>query len=338
MACTPFLAGLIAGVLLGAIPAPRIAAATAAAVSIPPPASGRPVSVPEGILPADVLARVELLRENVEQIRRFTGRPPAPAPLLRAGGAMPREVYSQALNLERRSNRLAFEQSRVTRPEGIPLRRDARPADVFAVVNRSLEAILTVKETLGIEEVIVEKVQPDGTSPTQVFNTIVLAGAEVNELLEHQTSPSHVFQQVTEAVHQAAALQASTPGAAPMPDEPPFEPNKTPRDVYLRLQECFSLLQEIAAQRGQGTLRLKVSEEQAATAKPNDVSDLASLVVETLVHLHSLEPDSAEPPHAHYPGRKFPAHVFQRAGLLEAILVDLAAQSPQAPAPGPTTG
>ena len=37
----------------------------------PPPVSGRPLSDPESILPADVLARVALVRANVELLRRF---------------------------------------------------------------------------------------------------------------------------------------------------------------------------------------------------------------------------------------------------------------------------
>ena len=60
------------------------------------------------------------------------------APLLRVSSARPLEVYSQATNLERRANRLSFEQVRVIRPESPPTRREPRPADVFAVVDSAV--------------------------------------------------------------------------------------------------------------------------------------------------------------------------------------------------------
>ena len=53
-----------AGAYVVAAPAgAQMGGATAGAT--PPPVSGRRLSAPESILPADVLARVELLRENV---------------------------------------------------------------------------------------------------------------------------------------------------------------------------------------------------------------------------------------------------------------------------------
>jgi hypothetical protein len=58
---------------------------------------------------------------------------------------------------------------------------------------------------------------------------------------------------------------------------------------------------------------------------PTDVSDLASLVAEELLDLHRMFPDARKPVRAYYPGRRFPAHVYQRAGLLERLLEDLAA-------------
>ena len=67
-----------------------------AQVATPPPVSGRPLSDPEGILPADVLARVTLLRANVDLLRRYMGRNAPPPPLLQGTDARPGEVYSQA--------------------------------------------------------------------------------------------------------------------------------------------------------------------------------------------------------------------------------------------------
>jgi len=91
------LRSLTSLVLLFGVLADATLAADIRDVSTPPPVSGRRLSDPDSILPADVLARVQLLRDNLDLVRQFMGRPPSPAPLLRVESAQPREVFSQAL-------------------------------------------------------------------------------------------------------------------------------------------------------------------------------------------------------------------------------------------------
>ncbi len=304
------------------------------AVSTPPPVSGRRLSDPESILPADVLARAELVRGNVDLIRRYMGRPRPSVPLLEVEGAAPREVYSQALNLERRANQLAFEQVRVVRPESVPLQQDARPADVYAVVDSALASILLVKDELGIDDPVAERKRPETTEPSEVFNAVVAAGTEVDQLTRQQTSPRDVYRLVTESVHYGSALLASLPGGPRTPAEPAFEPNKTPADVYTRMRRCFELVRTIAGRQGQQVLLFESAPASLALVTPSDVSDLAALVGEELVHLHGQFPGASVPPRAYDPGRRFPADVYQRAGLLELILEQVAAAM-NAPEPAP---
>jgi len=307
--------------LLTGISAPASRAATERVT--PPPVSGRRLSVPESILPADVLARVELLRENVDLLRHYMGKSTPPVSLFRVESARPFEVYSQALNLQLRANRLAFEQVRVVRNESIPLMIEARPADVFGVVDAALAAVLVVKQNLGIETAVAEKQQPDTSTPSDVFNATIAAGSEINHLLEQRTSPSDVFQLVTAAVYTAAALHVVIPGGPSRPAEPSFEPNKMPSDVYSRMRRCFTLIRLLAESKGGATLRFEIDGEGSQRVSPNDVGDLASLIVEELTHLHRQVPVAVAPARAHYPGKRFPAHVYQRVGLLESILEDL---------------
>ena len=64
---------LLAGafVVLGGASSPATAEFEGAT---PPPVSGQRLSAPDSILPADVLARVELLRESAEVLRRYMGK------------------------------------------------------------------------------------------------------------------------------------------------------------------------------------------------------------------------------------------------------------------------
>jgi hypothetical protein len=290
-----------------------------------PPVSGRPLIEPDGILPADVLARTALLRANVELLRRYMGIPPGPPPLLQGDSAQPAEVYSQALNLETRANRLAFEQVRVVRKESMAVRGETRPHDVFLVVDSALASVLLVKRDMQIKQAIGERIQPESTTPSEVFNAVVSAGSEINNLLQGMTSPSDVFQLVTAATHTAATLHATIPDGGNLPDEPAFESNKMPADVLGHMHRCYQLVTALARSRGIDTLELRLLDERRDQVSPNDVSDMAALLVEQLTRIHSQFPQARQPARAYYPGKRFPSHVYQRVGLLEAILDELVA-------------
>jgi hypothetical protein len=63
-----------------------------------------------------------------------------------------------------------------------------------------------------------------------------------------------------------------------------------------------------------------------ASITAGDVFLLASVVVSQLDFLHQQIGVSKPPRQVFYPGRKFPADVYQRAGLLQAQLAQLAQQ------------
>ena len=56
---------------------------------------------------------------------------------------------------------------------------------------------------------------------------------------------------------------------------------------------------------------------------PEYLERVAALVSEELGHLHDEVPEARAATRAYYPGRRVPAHVYQRVGLLELILEDL---------------
>jgi hypothetical protein len=294
-------------------------------IKTPPPVSGRSLEDADSILPADVLARVELLRADIELLRQYMGREESPRALLRVVKARPAEVYSQALNLESRASRLAFEQVRAVNNQSMPPMLSPRPADVFAAVDAALAAVLLVKQDMNIRTAVAEMVQPESTTPSDVFNAAVAAGAEINGLLDSMTSASDVFQLVTSATHIAAALHTSVAGTGNLPDEPAFESGKMPADVLIRMRHCFDLVTQLAKVHGIAVLEFQMSAQQSVRGRvtPNDVSDMAALLVAELNDVHRSFRDARPAATAYYPGKLFPAHVYQRAGLLELILQDL---------------
>jgi hypothetical protein len=306
-------------------------AALAADPTPPPPASGRDANSEQAVLPADVLARVHLLRAELDLVRRELGARKVERPPFPVADAAPREVYFQALTLFRKSDRFCFEQVGVAAQMPVtPSAESIRPVHVYHLVNRAHVRILLIKEELGIVEKTVEATAPTTTTPTDVFRAIVAVNQQLNELLSERISASDVYQEVTEGVHLAAALLAHFPGARRIPEPPPFARRKTPIDVFGRLLAVFELLGVVAEKSGVKMITVDAA-QYGAGATHGDLFDVATLIVSELSYLHSKLPRARKPMPAYYPGRRTPSHVFQRVGLLEtqlATLRDLVAAQP----------
>ncbi len=278
------------------------------------------------VAPPDVFVRVALLRSELDLIRYEMGKPRDDRPELPVSDAAPREVFFQALTLVRKADRLAFEQLRERTPLPEPPIGEIRPADVLAVVDNAFARVRRVKEALGIANQGRDIPRDSTKRPTDVLRSIVQANRQLNLLLDREFNPSDVYEQVTVAMSYASPLLARFPGVTTIPPPPPFERGKRPADVYRRLVGCFERTRRIAEGLGIQVLALEVGAEELAAVTPSDVYDIASLLVAELAHLHTQFRD-VEPPHeTYYPGRKFPSHVYQRAGILESQLIELQKQ------------
>jgi hypothetical protein len=275
------------------------------------------------IAPRDVFAHVELLQSEVEALRNYMGKPRNQQQDLLVSKAAPREVYFQALTLFDKADRLCFEQTRQrARPPRAPA-GDAQPADVLHVVSAALDRVREVKQHYELDVAGVAAQPTDDKSPNDVFRVIVQTNRQLNLLLDERFSPSDVFQHVTHGIGYAARLLEQFPNAEIFPSEPEFEPGKTPADVYRRLLTCFDKVRALAATYDEDVLELRVDEALINEAEPSDVYDIASLVVAELAHLHS-QVDNANPPRkVYFAGRKLPADVWQRVGVLERQLDEL---------------
>ncbi|MEE8104660.1 MAG: hypothetical protein V3T86_03900 [Planctomycetota bacterium] len=281
----------------------------------PKRAAARPID------PPDVYALTMFVRKELELIRLEMGKPAGRPSALKVKNAAPREVLFQALTLFRKTKRLCFEQLRehIEMPE--VHRGKIRPAQVHAVVDKVLTRLQNLKAGLGIKEKSEKTPRDASKTPTDVFRSIGEANRQLNVLIEKPFSPSDVFQQVTLGVGYAARLLARFPGATRIPAAPKFERRKRPDDVFRRLVSCFERCRAIAESAGLPLLELEAKRTEGLS--PSDVYDVASLVVSELAYLHAQLKDSPPPREVFQPGTKFPAHVYQRAGLLESQLIQL---------------
>ena len=286
------------------------------------PVSGREIT-PEQILPADVLARTHLIQDEIALIRAHMGRSDVAVLDVHIAGATPREVFFQALSLYQKVTRLQFEHLREISPtREIESGEMIRPWHVWHRVDDSLAVVLKIKEKLGITTQAEEKVQDISTVPSQVFLMLLKTNRDINDLLTEKISPSHVFMQVTLALSYATRLRQAFPQPR-MPDVPGFEPDKRPSDVYRRLLICFKETQEIMSSSNLESVTFEISDESLEAVVPNDVYNLASLLVSQLSFLHSQLQNAPPALGVYYPGPKTPSDVYQRAGILEIQLNEI---------------
>ena len=152
---------------------------------------------------------------------------------------------------------------------------------------------------------------------------MVKANRQLNLLLDERVAPGAVFEEVTVALGYVSRLLERFPEAEATPEEPPFESGKRPANVFLRLVDCYEQIRTISAASGFDLLKLSVDLDRVADVEPSDVHQIASLLVSELAYLHAHAATVQPPRKVYHVGRKFPSHVFQRAGLLELRLEQL---------------
>jgi len=294
----------------------------------PDPVSGHPTD--EGsITPADALARVEFLRDELELIRFEMGQPRARPPEIEVTDASPREVMYQAFTLDLKARQLRFELTGERGPAVVMEQpRDVRPLDVWRVVDLARNRTLVAKQALDVEEVVEEKPQDPSTTPADVFNAIVLATRQLDLLIAQRLSAADVYHQVQQASHYAARLLGQFPDATVMPITPEFEHGKRPVEVFNRLVECYRKVESVTGRSGVETLRVKVSKletdpDAAVQVAPSDGYNMAVLLVSELAYLHQALGYADVPTPRLDLGFKLPSDVYQRAGVLLAQLTEL---------------
>jgi len=302
------------------------------AIQTPPPASGHEISV-QSITPADVFARVQLVRKELDDIRFEMGRPQSRDVGLLVEEASPHEVFFQAKTLDQKVARLVSELTEHADSLGEHDQPgDIHPFHVWKVVDTSLRRILSLKQELGLTFTNSEGLPDQNTTPTQVFFVIGLANKQLNLLLLHQFSPKDVAKQVTLGMGYTANLLRKVSPGTTSPSLPSLERGRLPWDNYSRLIDCYVVLGNIARASHIKMLKLATQNIDRPDIQPNDVYDLTTLIISELAYLHAHLPNALPPEETDLHGPILPAHVFQQAGRLLAQLQALKKQVDANPA------
>lgn len=306
-----FLRTMVFGLLVAGF----IALARGAETSQPAPASTE----------TDVAALFEQIGafgRDLERLRRFMGAPKTDEPDIGIRDAMPHDLYFQTLMLWEQTDRLSFE---ILRIRAKPLPAPVGAVGLQDVLSRLRDAHQQLRQVMRQLQIADTGGAADGNARATAdpFNAILNLNRQLSLLLERHISPSDVYQEVTLAIAYSARLLARYPDAIRIPAEPPFEPDKLPRDVYLRLTECLQSIIGIFDRMGLAILKIDASRTELDRLQPGDVYLIAAMIVSQLDFLHRHLDITQPLPQPLYPGLKFPAHTYQRAGILQAQLHQL---------------
>lgn len=284
--------------------------------------AGEPEPARAGNDSAALAEQIATFSRDLERLRRFMGLSRASELDIGIHTTIPRDLYFQSLTLWEQTDRLSFEASR-TRAQPLPRPTgDIELQDVLAQLRAAHQLLRQIMHSLQIADTS-GAVNGSDAAPADHFATLLTLNRQLNLLLERHISASDVYQEVTLAIAYSARLLARYPGAVRIPAEPPFEPDQQPSDVYLRLIECLHSIVRIFDRLGLAVLRIDTRQTELDHLQPGDVYLIAAMIVSQLDFLYKHLAIVQPPPQPIYPGLKFPAHTYQRAGILQAQLQQL---------------
>lgn len=277
------------------------------------------------VAPAEAYSLAQQILGDIELIRIEIGIPKTEPLPIKATGVAVWESFYQAKLLHEKTNQLTFEFTNHKATEiSVPPSWGINNTDLLKALELVHERVMEVKKALKITESAKAEPQTGSVTNDDVFLTLVKADSLAHQCLRTPVAPVLSYQRVTQAVAYASLLLEMFPDADTiMPASPPFERGKIPGDNFFRLNDCLTLIGQISAKSGVKMASLDISSVDREKVTPADTQNMAAIIISRLSYLHSSHKDAKPVRQAIYPGRKFPSHVYQRAGILEAQLSDL---------------
>jgi hypothetical protein len=289
--------------------------------------------VPAPAAPAESAAAITLqmtgFAQDLDVLRRFMGMPEIPGIDIGIRSDLPRDLYFQAMNLWQKADRLLFEVRRTHGSLLQPPIGGIELADVLPPLHDAHETLRRVMRDLRITPLTLAQEALLQTENSQtLFNRLLMLNRQLDALLERHFAPQDVYMEITLATAYASRLLSRYPEVDEIPLEPPFVPYRQPVDVYQRLMDCLATIIRIFHTLNLPVLAIDARPTAPDRLTPGDVFAVASLIVSQLDFLYQQLGIAIPPPQPIYPGLKFPAHSYQRAGILQAQLEQLERHAP----------
>ena len=272
-------------------------------------------------------ARIHQALDELEALRIEMGREKDARVPMHVRDASPREVYYHARTVHRKANQLCLDlgATSVSPPDAAEPAR-AQPSDVLRILDSPRERLAEARTWLHLDGDTARPALPGplsraaGKNASDVLEGCLLASRQLNVLLAHAFAAPEGHEQLVGALGFAGRLLAAH-GLA-LPEIPPFERRKAPRDVFHLLWQTCEVLHQVLTGSGVNALQIH---RGFVGEQPTDVYDIASLIVSELEFLASYLPHENVPlPQITVPSPVLPAHNFQRARQLQTAIGMLA--------------
>jgi hypothetical protein len=246
----------------------------------------------EKFRPAYAYQMVELVRGEIELIRKHKQVPVDTRDYIPVEHAYPREVYFQALTLRQKAGRLCHETAQyLLAPPTIvqfSIPKTITSKNVYEIVNDAWSQIRCAKAGLNIIEHAEQSLMLDSAKTfTDVFKSIVQANRQLNLILEQPTEQGDVYAvtQLSNAYIIDILNKLAPVWSLTAPTLPDIQTNKTPEDIYTQMMKNFRIIQQIAKDSDINMLHLGSEIQTPITS--TDVFDLSSLILSELRYFAS---------------------------------------------------
>jgi hypothetical protein len=275
--------------------------------------------------PVNLLSEVRQIQSIIERIRQHIDTPQAGSLNIMVKNVSFHDLYFQAFTLFTKADRLAFEITRLsTQPPPLP-ERVQTAASVDNLLNGTRLALTRVINELHLSADIPDELPAGRATLAEIFHVIQGINRQLSLLLERRFTPADIYQEITLAVGYAARMLAAYPDVEIIPEEPPVESGKQISDVFMRLLNCLEIITRISKNVGIQMLEIDAPRIDPMRITTSDAYDLTIAIVARLDLLHKHFKLQKMPIPAFFPGHRFPADVYQRAGLLQEQLSRLMA-------------
>lgn len=267
--------------------------------------------------PADVLTEAHHLGASVEALRAAMGKPEPDVEPLSVQDAQPREVWFQARAVWALADRLATGTIGDAAEAPTPPAAAIRPADVLDVVAAAHARLQPILALHGVPPPPAPDRAPAETTPSQVFERLVVVGQRLGVLLEHPPDAGDAFESASRSVILAARFLAGWDVDERIPPEPAAGPASW-ADVEAVLLRLLREVDAVARSHGHRTLSLSFVQGHRPLAALE--VQLAALLEAELAFLVRVERGDTRTPPSWDPGDPPLAELHRRLLLLEEQL------------------
>lgn len=261
------------------------------------------------------------VQTRLHLIAQYMGVTLQPRALYQVANVSPREVYYQALRLYFKVAQLYYDINghEVLNPD-ITAIANPHPVEVLELLDQSNTLLQEIMQKFRLKQLTASLPQTSASNWSQLFERLALINQMANQLLEKEAQPSDVYQNVTLAIYYMGEILKTMPGINVITQPLPHIPNKKPSDVYNELLLILKQLNAIAKQLHLKMLVIKDWQNSQAKIMPNDVQELSQIILSQLAYIAAQKNIDVSSIKSYYPGKKYPADVYQRATILKQQL------------------